>query len=88
MDQAQRNIYLDKIQKGGYHIYTTLDMEVQDQVDVIYSDVKNVPKKWNGTQQLQSAIVVIDNSTGDVVALSGGVGEKDTPVKRFPSVMP
>ena len=78
MVETERNIYLDKIQKGGYHIYTTLDMEVQDQVDVIYSDVKNVPKKWNGTQQLQSAIVVIDNSTGDVVALSGGVGEKNT----------
>ena len=78
MDQSQRNIYLDKIQKGGYHIYTTLDMDVQNQVDEIYSDVNNVPKKWNGTQQLQSAIVVIDNATGDVVALSGGMGEKDT----------
>ncbi len=78
MDEAARNIYLDKIQKGGYHIYTTLDMDVQNQVDAIYEDLKNIPTNWKTEQQLQSAIVIIDNSTGDVVALSGGVGEKNT----------
>ena len=78
MDEASRNVYLDRIQKGGYHIYTTLDMDVQKQVDEIYTDTSNMPKIWNATQQVQSAIVVIDNTTGDVVALSGGVGEKDT----------
>ena len=78
MDDVERNVYLDKIQKGGYHIYTTLDMRVQNQVDKIYNDTNNLPKVWNAQQQLQSAIVVIDNRTGDVVALSGGVGEKDT----------
>ncbi len=76
MDDNARNIYLDRIQKGGYHIYTTLDMDVQKQVDEIYNDPSNLPKIWNATQQLQSAMVVVDNSTGDVVALSGGVGEK------------
>ena len=78
MDDASRNIYLDRIQKGGYHIYTTLDMDVQNQVDAIYTDLSNLPTNWKSQQQLQSAIVVIDNSTGDVVALAGGVGEKDT----------
>ncbi len=78
MDEAARNIYLDKIQKGGYHIYTTLDMDVQNQVDAIYTDLSNIPTNWKTEQQLQSGIVVIDNSTGDVVALAGGVGEKDT----------
>ena len=76
MDKNARDIYLDRIQKGGYHIYTTLDMAVQKQVDEIYNDPSNLPKPWKGTQQLQSAIVVIDNDTGDVVALSGGVGDK------------
>ena len=77
MDKEARNIYLDRIQKGGYHIYTTLDMNVQNQVDAIYGNLDNIPKT-NSNQQLQSAIVVIDNRTGDVVALSGGVGEKET----------
>ena len=78
MTQDARDVYLNRIQKGGYHIYTTLDMDVQKQVDAIYTDLSNIPKAWNTEQQLQSAIVVIDNRTGDVVALSGGVGEKDT----------
>ncbi len=67
--------YLAKIQTGGYHIYTTLDMAVQNQVDKIYGDLSNIPTT-SSAQQLQSAIVVIDNTTGDVVALAGGVGEK------------
>ena len=77
MDENARNVYLDRIQKGGYHIYTTLDMDVQKQVDAIYTNLDNIPST-RSNQQLQSAIVVIDNRTGDVVALSGGVGEKKT----------
>lgn len=77
MDENARNIYLDKIQKGGYHIYTTMDMDVQKQVDEIYNNLDNIPST-RSNQQLQSAIVVIDNTTGDVVALAGGVGEKTT----------
>ena len=77
LDEKRREIYLERIQKGGYHIYTPLDMSVQQAVDAIYGDLSNIPKT-NSQQQLQSAIVVIDNETGDVVALSGGVGEKDT----------
>ena len=73
--EKTRNYYLERIQKGGYHIYTTLDMNVQNQVDTIYTNLENIPTT-RSTQQLQSAIVVIDNRTGDVGALSGGVGEK------------
>ena len=76
MKQDARDVYLNRIQKGGYHIYTTLDMKVQEQVNEIFENTKNLPKSWSSQQQLQSAIVVIDNDTGDVVALSGGVGEK------------
>ena len=77
LQKGERDIYLEKIQKGGYQIYTTLDMDVQRQVDEIYSNLENIPKT-NSQQQLQSSIVVIDNMTGDVVALAGGVGEKTT----------
>ena len=77
LDKATQDYYLERIQKSGYHIYTTLDMDKQIQVDKIYTDLNNIPST-RSTQQLQSAIVVIDNTTGDVVALSGGVGEKDT----------
>ena len=68
-------IYMEQIRRGGYNIYTTMDKRVQDQVDAIYGDLDNIPSTRSG-QQLQSAIVVIDNRTGDIVAMAGGVGEK------------
>ena len=67
--------YLARIQTGGYHIYSTLDMDVQNAVDAVYNDLSKIPTTTSA-QQLQSGIVVIDNRTGDVVALAGGVGEK------------
>ena len=67
--------YLDKINRSGYHIYTTIDPDVQAQVDKIYKDLDEIPNT-RSAQQLQSAIVVIDNSTGDIVAMSGGVGDE------------
>ena len=66
--------YLDKINRGGYHIYTTIDPKVQAQVDSIYKDLEKIPKT-RSAQQLQSAIVVVDNRTGDIVAMAGGVGD-------------
>ena len=77
MTDEEQDVYMLRIQRGGYHIYTTLDMDVQAQVDEIYTDLSKIPST-NSAQQLQSAIVVIDNSTGDIVAIAGGVGEKDT----------
>ncbi|MBQ8834711.1 MAG: transglycosylase domain-containing protein [Oscillospiraceae bacterium] len=76
LNDSTREVYLERIRTGGYHIYTTLDMDVQEKVDSVYQDLSNIPAT-RSAQQLQSAIVVIDNRTGDVVALSGGVGEKN-----------
>ena len=75
MNRQEKELYLQLIQRGGYHIYATLDMDVQKQVDEIYTDLNEIPET-RGAQQLQSGIVVIDNRTGDIVAMSGGVGEK------------
>ncbi len=75
LGKQEKELYRQLIQRGGYHIYTTLDMEVQNQVDKIYTDLSEIPET-RGAQQLQSGIVVIDNRTGDIVAMSGGVGEK------------
>lgn len=74
-NNATKELMLRQIQKSGYHIYTTLDMSVQKQVDKIYTDLSQIPDARGG-QQLQSAIVIVDNRTGDIVALAGGVGEK------------
>ena len=71
-----KRIYMERISRAGYHIYTTLDMNVQKQVDKIYTDLTQIPAD-KSLQQLQSAMVVIDNRTGNIVAMAGGVGEKD-----------
>ncbi|MDE7245462.1 MAG: transglycosylase domain-containing protein, partial [Oscillospiraceae bacterium] len=61
---------------GGYHIYTTLDMDIQNIVDSVYLDRGNFNyKSANGTP-LDSAVTVMDPYTGEVVAMAGGVGEK------------
>lgn len=72
-NDATKDTYKNIIQSGGYHIYSTLDMDVQKQLDTVYQDLSQIPKTRSG-QQLQSAMVIVDNSTGDIVALCGGVG--------------
>ena len=62
--------------QSGLHIYTTFDMAVQKQVDKIYTDLSQIPDT-DSIQQLQSGIVIIDNASGDIVAMAGGVGEKN-----------
>ena len=74
--EKTREIYMDKIKRGGYNIYTTINMDIQNQVDKIYTNLDEIPETRSG-QQLWSAIVIIDNATGDIVAMSGCVGEKE-----------
>lgn len=69
-----RQDYMDRISRSGYSIYATIDEDVQAAVDAIYKDLSKIPKT-KSAQQLQSAIVVIDNATGDIVAMAGGVGD-------------
>ncbi len=75
-NEANKTLYMQQIQRSGYHIYTTLDMKVQNQLDKIYTNLDEIPDARSG-QQLQSAMVIIDNRSGDIVALCGGVGEKE-----------
>lgn len=62
---------------GGLKIYTCYDPKVQANVDEVYEDVSKVEGYDSADgQQLQSGITIVDNETGAVVALSGGIGEK------------
>ena len=63
---------------AGYHIYTTLDMDIQKIVDSIYTDPSNFDYPSPTGKPLDSAITITDPYTGDVVAMAGGVGEKTT----------
>ncbi|MBQ7935899.1 MAG: PBP1A family penicillin-binding protein [Clostridia bacterium] len=64
---------------GGIQIYSTMDLDVQSAVDAVYKNPNNFPKiTSNKGETPQSAVVVIDNSTGAVVGMAGGIGEKTT----------
>ena len=76
LDRDTKLFYKDMICSAGYHIYSTLDMDVQNQVDKIYTDLNEIPAD-KSLQQLQSSMIIIDNETGDIVAMAGGVGEKE-----------
>ena len=73
-DNVWKN-YMNLISRGGYHIYTTYNEKAQNAVDRIYKDLKQIPSP-RSAQQLQSAIVIIDNKTGDIIAMAGGVGDE------------
>lgn len=63
---------------GGLEIYTCMNPDVQAAVDEIYNDQANLNFTSSAGQQLQSAITVVDNETGEVVAMAGGMGKKTT----------
>lgn len=70
------NAAVQKLLTGGYSIYSTINPEAQAIIDSVYEDTSNIPSTIS-TQQLQSAIILIDNATGDIVGMSGGMGEKE-----------
>ncbi len=74
-NKTTQDHYKQLISNGGYHIYSTLDRDVQASIDKIYTNLDEIPPT-SSMQQLQSAIIIIDNKTGNIVGMSGGVGEK------------
>jgi len=76
-----------KLYNNGLHIYTTLDPEVQQAMDEVFTDESYFPTlnaegeilnkdAYKYGELPQSAMVIIDQHTGQVVAMYGGNGEK------------
>ena len=61
---------------GGLRIISTMNPQMQAIVDEVYEDTTNLPNVTGSAQQLQSGIIIADPYTGEIRALSGGVGEK------------
>ena len=59
---------------SGYTIYTTVDTKVQSAMEEEYKKSSHIIKNKNG-ETVQSAMVMIEPSTGYVVAEVGGLGE-------------
>ena len=65
-----------KIYNSGYHIYTTLDPEIQAIAESVYEDRSNLDVTSRSGQQIQSGITIIDVTNGNIVATVGKIGEK------------
>lgn len=72
---AKKEIY-----NGGYKIYLNMNMAIQEELERKYQDPYTVLTSYDPTMEkeelLQSAFVIMDYS-GTVVALVGGLGEKE-----------
>ena len=70
------SVAYNMVLSGDLSIYTCVNPKLQSIVENIYENTGNFPWPSANGQQLQSAITLIDNQTGDVVAMVGQVGEK------------
>ena len=61
--------------RGGYKIYTALDPKIQQILEKYYCDVYNFPID-SKEKTAQSAMIVIDPYTGDILGVAGAIGEK------------
>ena len=77
---------LGDIRTGGYQIYTTIDMKQQkiarDAVNFAYKKALKKYKEDPKTSKLNAAFVAVESSTGDVLAMIGGVNYKISAFNR------
>lgn len=71
-----REVASNLIMSGGLKIYSTVNPEIQSIMEEVFEDPNSFPKV-EGIQP-ESAMVVMDPHTGDVVGIVGGRGEKTT----------
>ena len=70
-----REMASNLIFSGGLEIHATVDPRIQDIMEEVFEDPETFPVVSEGIQP-ESAMVVIDPYTGDVVGIVGGRGEK------------
>lgn len=64
-----------RVHSGGLRIDVAMDPEIQELVEDYYRTSVRVPTGENG-EKAQSALIVLDTQTGDILGVAGAVGEK------------
>ena len=57
--------------RAGLHIYTTLDVPVQEKMESVYADASNFPRS-SGDVPVESAMAVLDPTSGEIRGILGG----------------
>ena len=77
---------LGDIRTGGYKIYTTIDMKQQviarDAIAFAYKKALKKYKESAKTSTLNAAFVAVESSSGDILAMVGGVNYKKSVFNR------
>lgn len=77
--------YID-LKSGGYRVYTTIDLELQyrarDGLKIAYDGIVERDTEEKYTKKLNGAFVALENSTGNILALVGGVDYKESNFNR------
>ena len=79
VDEAIKNLAseYDDIKKGGYKIYLSIDLKLQqlahESLNVGYKGMTARLGKDVNNSELNGAMVVMENSTGNILALVGGI---------------
>ena len=63
---------------AGLTIYSTQNSSIQNQMEKEFEKTKYQLASKNGGDSSQSAMVIIDHKTGQVVGCVGGLGKKTT----------
>ena len=71
-----RDLITARVYSGGLRIYVPYDPDVQAAVDEIYNAPSSLDRTSRTGQKMTSGITVVDNSSGYVVAMAGGIGEQ------------
>ena len=70
--EASRLVYC-----GGLKIYVAMNRELQEVVTEYYENIKNFPVHEGG-EQAQSSIMIVDPANGDILAIAGATGKKNS----------
>lgn len=57
---------------GGYKIYTSLDADMQEYAQELYQNAQYFPPNAKDGTMVQSALVILDNKTGEILSVIGG----------------
>lgn len=72
--EVSRSAASNMLYSGGLKIYCAVDMDMQKIVEEYYENTANFKNAADG---LASSFILIDQRTGDILAVAGNIGKKD-----------
>lgn len=71
-----KDLAKSRVMSGGLKIYATIDLNVQEAMDAVYTNEANFPSASKNGVKPQSAMVICDKK-GNIVGLIGARGQKE-----------